>query len=248
MSSLYKKNELYFSLAWIGAYVVLSSLAMDGSKLLGMTAAVEAPLHMGFALAILGWVRKNKLWEKYGLCPFGGKPKDFLYFIPLILIASCNIWNGVTLNDSVMGTVLYIVSMLCVGFIEEVIFRGFLFKSLISRFKTAVAVSSITFGMGHLVNLLNGRDFVSTLLQVCYAIALGFLFTVIFCKGGSLWPCIIVHGIINASSIFAVQPDQPVWKAVSGIVLCVVSVGYTLWILRIRENQKPMGDIDMGVR
>ena len=37
-------------------------------------------------------------------------------------------------------------------------------------------------GIGHIVNLLNGKDLIPTLLQVCYAIAIGILFTIIFYK------------------------------------------------------------------
>ena len=64
--------------------------------------------------------------------------------------------------------------MINIGFLEEIIFRGFLFKMLEKdNVKTAIIVSSITFGMGHIVNLLNGADLVPTLLQVCYALAIG---------------------------------------------------------------------------
>ena len=58
-----------------------------------------------------------------------GFEKKYLYFIPLILIASVNLWNGITINASIAETALFIVSMACVGVIEEVIFRGFLFQS-----------------------------------------------------------------------------------------------------------------------
>ena len=78
---------------------------------------------------------------------------------------SINLWNGVTMKLSVLETVLYILSMLCVGFIEEIIFRGFLFKALCKdNIKQAIAISSITFGVGHIVNLLNGKELIPTLL------------------------------------------------------------------------------------
>lgn len=46
--------------------------------------------------------------------------------------------------------------------------------------KRAMIVSALTFGIGHIVNLLNGAEFVSTIMQVCYAVCLGYLFVVIF--------------------------------------------------------------------
>ena len=90
---------------------------------------------------------------------------------------SINLWKGVTIKLSVLETALYVLSMLCVGFIEEIIFRGFLFKALCKdNLKLAIVISSVTFGMGHIVNLLNGSDLIPTLLQIAYATAIGFLF------------------------------------------------------------------------
>ena len=64
--------------------------------------------------------------------------------------------------------------MINVGFLEEIIFRGFLFKMMKKdNVKSAIIVSSITFGIGYIVNLLNGADFIPSLLQVFYAIAIG---------------------------------------------------------------------------
>ena len=36
--------------------------------------------------------------------------------------------------------------------------------------KSAIAVSAITFGMGHIVNLFHGADVLPTLMQICYAL------------------------------------------------------------------------------
>ena len=96
--------------------------------------------------------------------------------------------------------------MLCVGFLEEVIFRGLLFKALAKdNIKSAVVISSVTFGIGHIINLFNGSgmDFVNNLCQIVFAIALGFLLVTIFYRGGSLLPCILVHSAINTLGTFA---------------------------------------------
>lgn len=89
--------------------------------------------------------------------------------------------------------------MINVGFIEEVIFSGFLFKMMAKEnVKRAMIVSALTFGAGHIVNLLNGAEFVSTIMQVCYEVCLGYLFVVIFYKSKFLIPCIVIHGVINS--------------------------------------------------
>ena len=56
-----------------------------------------------------------------------------------------------------VDTVCYILSMLCVGFLEEVIFRGFLFRALAKEnVNKAIIITSVTFGLGHILNLFNG--------------------------------------------------------------------------------------------
>lgn len=235
MYYLYKKNELTFSLLCIMVYVISCSAADNVSTHLGTEKIITAPMSIFFVLLIFCWIRKHRLSEKYGLHSFKGNWKSYLYFLPLLLIMSTNLWNGVTRSVSITEAILYVLSMLCVGFIEEIIFRGFLFKAISKdNIKRAIFISSITFGIGHIVNLLNGADILPTLLQICYAAALGFLFTIIFYKGKSLLPCIITHSVINSLSIFAVQCSQ-LSSIITAAVLTVVSVGYALWILKIKE-------------
>ncbi len=235
MKKLYEKNELTFSLVWILAYVVLFSVADHFSDSLGYPKIITAPFSVFFALFLFAWIKKHALLEKYGLCLFQGSWKSYLYFLPLLLIMSANLWNGAAMNASAVETVLYILSMICVGFIEEVIFRGFLFKAICkSNVKQAILIASITFGIGHIVNLLNGAEVLPTLLQICYAVAIGFLFTVLFYKGKSLLPCIVTHSIFNSLSIFSIRGSQ-VLDIVTAAVLCVLSAGYALWILKKAE-------------
>lgn len=238
MYRFYKKSELNFSLVWIIAYVVLLSVADSISASFGTLKIITAPVCIIFTLLILGFIKKHNLWEQYGLCSFKGDLKKYLYFIPLVLVISVNLWNGITMNASIGETALFIVSMACVGVIEEVIFRGFLFKAMCrDNLKSAVFVSSITFGMGHIVNLLNGKALIPTLLQICYAAAIGFLFTIIFYKGKSLLPCIITHGAVNSLSIFAVNHSSLMRAVITAVILCIVPIAYALWILR--ETKSP---------
>lgn len=236
MKKLYEKSEIWFAVIWIIVYVVLLSAADSFSEYFGVMKSVTAPLCVILSAIIFLWIKKNGLYEKYGLIPFKGNPKNYLCFVPLLLIMSVTLWNGVTLNMSVLESALYVLSMLCVGFLEEVIFRGFLFKAICkSNVKRAIVISSVTFGLGHIVNLLNGANFVPTLLQICYAVALGFLFTIIFYKGKSLLPCIITHSVINSLSAFRAEGSQTNLMVISAVV-CVISVAYTLWILKAGQN------------
>lgn len=238
MRKLYEKNELTFSLIWIIGYVVLVSVADSVSLELGTAKIITVPVSLLMTIFLAVWIAKNGLSGKYGLIKIKIDYRKYLYFLPLVVIASTNLWGGVRLRLSVLETILYVISMICVGFIEEVIFRGFLFQALCKEnVKRAIAISSVTFGIGHIVNLLNGAELIPTLLQICYAAAIGFLFTVIFYQSKSLIPCIITHSMVNSLSAVAGEGTE-VLNIITAIILTVVSTSYAIWLLSDRAKSE----------
>ncbi|MBQ8196084.1 MAG: CPBP family intramembrane metalloprotease [Oscillospiraceae bacterium] len=125
------------------------------------------------------------------------------------------------------------------GIVEELIFRGLLFVAMCrSNVKSAIIVSSVTFGIGHIVNLLNGAPVFDTVCQIVYAVAIGFCFTVVFKTGKSLIPCIIAHFVVNASSAFGAAPaDMQMFGVIATVFLTVVSAGYAIY-LAVRYKDK----------
>ena len=85
------------------------------------------------------------------------------------------LWGGFAPAYSGAALVFAVLSMLLVGYVEEILFRGFLFKALIPKdgVKIAVIISSVTFGIGHIVNLLAGQANLETVLQVFFCDRLG---------------------------------------------------------------------------
>lgn len=160
----------------------------------------------------------------------------FLYYVPLLVLASGNLWNGFAVNYSPTETVCRIVCMLCVGFLEEVIFRGLLFASIAKdNVKSAIIISSVTFGIGHIINLFNGSGMglVSNLCQIVFAVAVGFMLVTIFYRGGSMLPCIIVHSAINTLGTFANDADVAMQGQLIHIaVLIAITVAYTLILIK----------------
>ncbi len=232
MKKLYTKNELWFSLFWIIAYVILFSLADNFSAELGIEKVITAPSSVVLTALLLVWLKRNDLYSKYGLSKVIVNHKKYLYYLPLLVLVSTNLWGGVALWLSPVETVFYVISMIGVGILEEIIFRGFLFKALCKdNLKTAVVISSVTFGIGHIVNLLNGADVLPTLLQIVYATAAGFLFTILFHRSGTLLPCIITHCTINSLSAFSAQ-RAPILDYIAAAVLTVLALLYAIWILK----------------
>ena len=234
LKKLYAKSEIWFAVAWIIAYVVLASTADNISADLGISKSVTLPILIALSAILYFFVRKNGLTEKYGLCKPRIPATKMLFYIPLLVLLTANLWYGAAMNLSILETVLYVLSMFCVGFLEELIFRGLLFQAMAKDgVKSAILVSSVTFGIGHIVNLFNGSgaDLLSNLLQVVYAVAIGFAFVMIYCKTKSLLPCIIVHSVFNGLSAFANEAAMtPQREIISGILLAVIAGGYALYL------------------
>ncbi len=202
MKKIFEKHESLFCILLIVFYVVINSYCMQN---FGLTDYRTAIINTIFSVAVLALIISLKRVSYYGLTKVTNL-KGYLYFLPLLLIVSVNLWNGLNINHTSGEILSHILTMLNVGFLEEIIFRGFLFKMMAKdNVKSAIIVSSVTFGIGHIVNLLNGADFLPTLMQICYAIAIGYLFVIIFYKSKSLIPCIIAHSIFNSLSIFNVE-------------------------------------------
>ena len=225
MIKFFEKHEFLICMLLIIIYVVSNSYCMQNFGVEDYRSTiVNTIISVGLILLIIS-LKKVKY---YGLT----KPlnsRKFLYFVPLILIASVNLWNGININNSKNEIVFHILTMINVGFIEEIIFRGFLFRMMEkSNVKSAIIVSAITFGVGHIINLLNGAELIQTLIQVCYATSIGFLFVIIFYKSKSLIPCIITHCIVNSLSIFNIESTISLY--IAPIILSIVPIIYTIYI------------------
>lgn len=190
-------------------------------------------LHIVMSLVLLIWIRKSGLSEKYGFCASKVPAKRFLYYLPLVIIASASLWNGISLRFGLAGTACYVISMCCVGFLEEVIFRGLLFRAMEKdNPKTAIIVSALTFGLGHIVNLFNGsgQDITATIIQIVFAVLVGFVLVLIFYYSGSLIPCILFHSVNNALSAFEARGTMDPKLEMALIV--VVLGGYLVYLIK----------------
>ena len=227
MRKFYETKPVLFAILWIVVYVVLIAPLRgnygDGSlqMLLGLVA---------ISTALLLVVRLLDLPKELGMTRWLQNGKKLLWLLPLWVLSTGNLWGGVGLRYDGITTVLAVLSFLLVGFVEEAIFRGFLFNGMrkTGKLPVAVVVSAVTFGMGHIVNLLTGHATAETLMQMVFAVAWGFLLTFAYLKGGSLLPCIVIHGLIDAFSVFAQDSIVADWAFI--IATVTVAVVYCLYL------------------
>ena len=229
MRKLYENKPILFAVLWIVLYCVVMAPIRgrfgDDSvqMLLGLTA---------ISTGLLLFINANKLQGELGMDRWIQNGRKLLWLLPIWVLATGNLWSGLGLRYTGVNAVMATLSFLLVGFVEEMIFRGFLFNGMrrTGSLTAAILVSAVTFGMGHIVNLLSGQATMDTLLQIVFAVAWGFLLTFAYLKSGSLLACVLIHGIIDAASVFS--RDNVVGDTVFMVATIVVAIVYCLYLAK----------------
>ena len=239
--SLFDKSKILFAVTWIVAYCVLFSVGDALSAAVGVLKAVTLPIGIFMSVILIAFLHKHNLFGEYGLCKPTASPREMLFYIPAVIMMSANLVFGVAINYNALNTVMYVLSMVCVGFLEEIIFRGLLFEAMRENgLKTAVIVSSVTFGIGHIINLINGSgaELLPNLLQVVYATAAGYMFVMMYYRSKSIIICIAAHGIFNALSIFTKEADVTDGMQIfTAMMLTAITGSYAVYLaLSMKEK------------
>ena len=242
MKKFFDKSKIWFAVAWIVAYCVLMSVGDALSGLIGIEKSVTLVIGAVLSAILFRFLYKNDLLSYYGLCAPKTSVRSMLCYLPILIMLSANLWYGVALNSSAIETVFCILAMFCVGFLEEVIFRGLLFEAMRKdNVKAAIIVSSVTFGIGHIINLFNGSGagLLPNLLQIVYATSAGFMFVMIYYRSKSLIVCIAAHGIFNALSVFADETDVTIgMQILTALLLTVITGSYALYLAFSMKDNK----------
>ncbi len=230
IKKLYEKNELWIALPFIFLYCI-TNIPIRGE--LGDDSIWMTIANIIITILATIFIKVYKLEDKYGINKLPQNAKKYLYFIPLIILGTCNFWGGFKLAYNGLSLLYASISMILIGYIEEVLFRGFLFKAVEKNkgIKPAIIISAVTFGIGHILNFVSQTS-IETFMQVIYAIAFGFMFVYVFYKSKSLWPCIILHSIIDLTSKYG---NHDVNMYVITSVVTIICIIYTLYLKRVEE-------------
>lgn len=224
-----KDKKLTIALTAIIIYVVLSSISMNAGYIWQALAAVV------MSIALLAYLAVSRQFKEIGFRKLTGQDiARALFFMPMAVLLTANLWNGLGQDLEGRKTACLVVAMLCSGLLEEVIFRGLLFNAISqANTRQALVYTSITFGLGHIVNLLNGADLVPTLLQLVYAIAIGFMLGSLVLKTGSIIPGIAFHSLFNIASVFSNEAGLTRgMEIITAAPVTIISLGYAVYILK----------------
>lgn len=214
-----QRSPFLFSLAVMVVVVSLMEIHLEplfrgflneqsASYLSGILTQGTACVLMVVLLAKLGEMRsagfiRPKEWKKVWLV------------WPMLVIAVLNgsslFMGEIQLNTSNLVTlILYFILFLSVGLVEEILLRGIVLNVLLQKWGTshrgvyrAVFVSSLIFGMLHILNLLTGRyELLPTLTQIGFAFFFGVFFGACFIRTKAIWPLIVMHAFFDMCGNF----------------------------------------------
>ena len=206
----------------VGTAAHFTHVSNDGVAAIATTAL--SVLAAGL-LSALGW------WRVVGFRR-AVSPRDLLWFLPLLLPVLLNLVVGLEFKELLLTFELLLIALL-IGFSEETIYRGLMLNALKARGPwTAAIITSVLFGLSHSLNLLSGKSGAEILIQVCYALAIGFGFAAVALRTGLLWPLILVHALIDFTSFLGRAELSPTWNTIAGIGVTFAFMSYGLFLMR----------------
>lgn len=149
-----------------------------------------------------------------------------LLAVPVVLVALAGI------RVTPVQALAYGVLSLCVGFNEEIWFRGLLLATL-RRLgtRTAIIGGSAVFGALHLTNFFAGRPPLYLGLQFAFACLVGLVLAELVAITGSLWIGIIWHFVYD-SAAFSTGDELTTITLVGVGITTAVLAAYAVWLWR----------------
>lgn len=125
-----------------------------------------------------------------------------------------------------------------IGFSEELMFRGLLLRSAMTRLPLAQAMllSAVGFALLHVINGIGLQAIWPTVQQTALAFCVGFFLAPVALKLGNLWPVILWHGLwdllIFSSQILGVIHPSALFAILIQAVVCI-----WLWAELVRRDK-----------
>ncbi|MCM0650026.1 CPBP family intramembrane metalloprotease [Clostridium swellfunianum] len=245
MKKLQENKPIWHAVIWILMYILVVNIGDNISGSLGQANLPTVVLLIAFSIVLLIYLKKNNWFELYGFRKIGkAELTKALFFVPILATVFLHYLRGINKELGFKGFILAIALMLCVGFIEEVVFRGFLYQGILkeSGMRRAVLISGITFAIGHIVNLLRGYTTADQINQVVIGIFIGITLALIVALTKSILPCILYHILFNISGTITYSNLK--LETYMVVITSVVCVLYSVYMLKVfnlkKDSQKNM--------
>ena len=225
MRDLMEKKPVLHAVVWIMLYVAVVNMGDALSEKLNTAHLGTAALLAILSLVLILYIRKGNCLDSLGVKRTQkGDLRKVLFYLPMILLAVLQFFPGIDPSLSTADIVIICILMIGTGFIEEVIFRGFLLRGIQagSGLVRAILISGVTFGIGHIVNLFRGYGYAELSGQILAAVAAGIALALLAALTGKLLPGILFHIVFNISGSLSRQDSS------THILLLAVMLAITL--------------------
>lgn len=238
---LYEKRPILHAIIWLFVYIVIAYAGNYLPQITSVDNLANGILLLVLSVVLFFYIRKNNLLSYYGFTKLkyeNAKRADF--YLPFLLLI---ILNGITGINRELGTAQILsifLNMACVGFLEEVIFRGFLYKSILAKVnvKKAIFISGIAFGMLHIINIFQGCSGAELIMQVSGAVVIGIMLTVIVEITGNILPGIVFHFLFDAVSFISKGTTTHMGTMIYLIAMNIITIIYTIHLFTFVGNDK----------
>lgn len=192
------------SVIWIVIYGITYSFSEKFSELFGESHILIIFPIILYIVVLYMFLKKRKRLSVYGLSfPKYCRKKDIGWLMPLLIFPFANMYLQGT-KTMLHNSLIMLLPMLFTVFLEELLFRGYLLVYLekcgIDNKWIGMIISSVLFGMFHIVNIFQGADILYTMIQMLCAFGIGLCLCVLVSQYKSIFPGTIVHYLINITS------------------------------------------------
>lgn len=248
MRRLQRTSPIGHALVWIAGYVVIVNIGDAGSEAIGITNLATAFLVVAYSLVLLGYLRSGNQTRYYGLRrPEPETLRLSLYYAPLLVITFLQYSKGINPELTAQSIAIVSALMIGVGLLEELLFRGLLFRAIATK-KTvirAVYICGITFGLGHIVNLLRGYAPADQLIQLVAAIVIGITLGYCVAITRSIVPGVLFHILFNVTGSLTTHDAR--WDTLLVAVMVVALVPYIVYLHRVLTRTPNVGSTHAGI-
>ncbi|MBD7957380.1 CPBP family intramembrane metalloprotease [Microbacterium sp. Sa4CUA7] len=230
MRTLQDTKPIWHALIWVVIYIVSVNIGDYVGEVIAFPAMTSVVL-MVLSVVLLVYLRVGRRLAFYGVrrVMSGTLPRT-LFYVPLFAIAFVQYFTGFASDLDWQTVVSVVLLVVAVGFIEELLFRGFLLQALRTRggVTRAIIISGVTFGFGHLVNLLRGYSIPDQALQLVGAVLIGIALAYCVVLTGSILPGVVFHVLFNLSG--ALTAHSVLGDSITIGIVAVVMIPYILFL------------------
>lgn len=160
-----------------------------------------------------------------------------VFLLPCYNILEWVFWGEGFVNISIEP--IYVSSLILAAFIEEIIFRRWLFEVILYNMQLkilrSIFITNIVFAVYHLCNIFSYASVTYGIVQSIVAFSFGMAMSRIYWERKSLDICMLSHLLINVSSVLNVSTDVSGAHALQSrqiVALCIISFVYLIYGVR----------------